>query len=208
VNAWAALRRSAWIAWVAHAAAGLTMLLVLRHGLDTNPDVASRMRFVTEQRAGWTLAWLPWNSAAVSILYFCVTFAAAHRLSPFAVALCSAAIACDLGAESILMGLLPELAGDQGKFLVWQRAAVLLTGYVANGLYTAAIAALLVPTRGAYPPAAVATGGIVVASGIALSGAALAGSVRGLFWTNAVLLPALLLWLLFVARDAQRRSTA
>jgi hypothetical protein len=161
---WAVLARAAWVAVATHAAAGLAMLLVLRHGLETNPDLQSRLRFVAEQRAAWTLAWLVWNVAALSILYFCVVFSAAHSegkaLAPFgfAVCLCSAAVACDLAAESILMGVLPGLTTDGSAFLVWQRAAVVLTGYVANGLYTVAILTLLWLTRGAYASTVVAVG--------------------------------------------------
>jgi hypothetical protein len=214
VSGWGALRRAAWLAWATHAAAGLTMLLVLQHGLETNADVDARMRFLAEQRVAWTLAWLPWNAAALSILYFCVRFAAAHRSDAnapalqFAVALCGAAIACDLLSESLFMGLLPELTRDRAAFLLWQRAAVLLTGYVANGLYTGAIATLVFATRSAYAAHGVAVGGVVAVAGAALSVAALLGSVSGMYWTNAVLMPALLLWLAFVALDARRRERA
>jgi hypothetical protein len=212
VSPWSRLARAAWIAVATHALAGLAMLLVLRQGLETNPDLDARLRFVAEHRAAWIGAWLVWNAAAVSILYFCVAFAAAHRgdahhagLS-FGVALCGAAIACDLGAESILMGLLPYLAADRGTFVVWERAAILLTGYVANGLYTGAILTLVVASRRAYAVHATAVGLLMAAAGIALSAAALLGSVSGMFWTNAVLLPSLLLWLALVARDAAQRE--
>jgi hypothetical protein len=213
-RAWARLCRAAWIAVATHALAGLAMLLVLQQGLETNPDLDARLRFLAEQRAAWIAAWLTWNAAALSILYFCVAFASAHRSEAnqtalaFAVALCSAAIACDLGAESILMGLLPELAGDRGRFLVWERAAVLLSGYVANGLYTVAIGTLWWSTRKAYASTALAAGLLTCLAGLTLSAAALAGSVSGMFWSNAVLLPGLLVWLAAVGRDAWRRASA
>jgi len=208
MSRWTRLKHASWIALATHALAGVTMLLVLRHGLETNPDLPARLRFLAEQRAAWTLAWLTWNAAALSILYFCVAFAAAHRSEGnrtalgFAVALCSAAIACDLSAESVLMGLLPELTADRAAFQVWHRAAILLTGYVANGLYTGAIAALVATTRRVYAPHETAVGVLVAAAGVWLSAAALAGSVSGMFWSNAALLPGLLLWLVAVARHA------
>jgi hypothetical protein len=210
---WRRLERASWIAWLTHAAAGLAMLLVLRNGLETNSDVQARLRFVAEHRTAWILAWLTWNVAALSILYFSVAFAAAHAQgrawAPFALALalCSAAVACDLGAESILMGLLPGLTTDAGAFIVWQRAAVVLTGYVANGLYTGATCVLWWSTRDAYSRPALLAGLLLCLAGGALSVAALLGSVAGLFWTNAVLLPALLAWLALVARDAGARAS-
>lgn len=211
---WLRLRRAAWLAAATHAVAGLALLLVLRHGLDTNPSLEARARFVAEHGAQWTSAWLTWNAAALSILYFCVAFAAAHwsehdtTTLALAVAVCTAAVACDLAAESILMGLLPGLTSDAAGFLLWSRSAVLLTGYVANGLYTLATLLLVWATRRAHPPLAVAAGLATAAAGVALSAAALAGSVAGMFWSNAVLLPSLLVWLAAVARHASRRARA
>lgn len=211
---WVGLSRAAWLATATHLAAGLAMLLVLRQGLETNPSLEARGRFIADHTALWTAAWLTWNAAALSILYFCVAFAGAHKTEAnqttlaFAVALCTAGMACDLSAESIEMGMLPGLAGDTGRFLLWHRSAVLLTGYVANGLYTAAILVLWWITRSAYGRLEVAVGLLLCLAGLALSCAALAGSVSGMFWSNAVLLPSLLVWLAAVARDASRRARA
>lgn len=223
---WVRLSRAAWLAAGAHVVAGLAMLLVLRHGLETAPSLEARIRFIAEHQALWTAGWLTWNAAALSILYFCVAFAAAHsadRERPplwFAVALCAAAVACDLGAESIFMGVLADLArpsldelsrgapGAASRFLLWQRSAVMLTGYVANGLYSGAILVLWWITRSAYGPLAVAAGLALCLAGFALSAAALVSSVAGMFWANVVLLPSLVVWLVAVARDASRRAGA
>lgn len=155
-----------------------------------------------------------------------MAFAAAHWAEhdttalALAVAVCTAAVACDLAAESILMGVVVDLArptldelsraapGAGSRFLLWQRSAVTLTGYVANGLYTLATLLLVWTTRRAHPPLAVAAGLATVAAGVVLSAAALAGSVAGMFWSNALLLPSLLVWLAAVASYASRRARA
>ncbi len=219
--AWSRLGRAAWLAAAAHAAAGLVMLLVLGRGLETAPNLESRLRFLAENEAAWTAGWLVWNAAALSILYYCVCFAAAHAESgpmAFAVALCCAAVACDLAAQSAFMGVLPQLArpaldevlgggagNDAALFLLWHRSAVVLTGYVANGLYTCATLVLCWTTRRAYPPVTVAAG-LVTCGGVALSAAAFAESVPGMYWANVVLLPGLIVWLVQVGRKAARSS--
>src|SRR5688572_2577835 len=76
--AWRRLSRAAILSLIVHLAAGIAMLVVLRHGLETNPDLNGRLRFLTEQKAQWIAAWLVWNAAALSILYFFVAFAAVH----------------------------------------------------------------------------------------------------------------------------------
>jgi hypothetical protein len=221
-DAWSRLRRAAWLAAAAHAAAGVVMLLVLGRGLETAPNLESRLRFIAENSPAWTAGWLVWNAAALSILYYCVCFAAAHAERgevTFAVALCSAAVACDLAAQSVFMGVLPQLArpaldevlgGGAGRdaalFLLWHRGAVALTGYVANGLYTCATLLLCWTTRREYPPATVAAGLLTCAGGVALSVAALAESVAGMFWANVLLMPSLIGWLLAVGREAARRA--
>jgi hypothetical protein len=221
---WLRLSRAAWLAAGTHIVAGLAMLLVLRHGLETAPSLEARLRFIAEHTPLWTAGWLTWNAAALSILYFCVAFAAAHSADReraplwFAVALCAAAVACDLGAESVFMGVLVELSrpsldelsrgvpGAASRFVLWQRSAVMLTGYVANGLYSAAILVLWWLTRSAYGRLEVAAGLVLCLAGFALSAAALAGSVAGMFWANVVLLPSLLVWLAAVARHASGRA--
>jgi len=79
------------------------------------------------------------------------------------------------------------------------RVAVMLSGYVANGLYSVTALILVWGARHAYP-AWVSTIGLAVGVfGIALSVAALLDSVGGMFWTNVFLVPCLLLWLAAVA---------
>jgi hypothetical protein len=208
------LSRAAWLALVVHLAAGLAMAIILRHGLETNADLADRLRFIVERRAWWTAGWLCWTLAAVTILSFYACFAAAHRstgaspalLGP-AVLLTVAAVGADCTAQAVEVFVLPGLAraADATGFLAWHRTAVLLTGFLANGLYTLSALLLVWAARSVYPRWIRIAGFGVVAGGSALSAAAWADSAAGMLWANVVLVPSLLLWLAGVAASAARR---
>lgn len=192
------LRRAAAITFCAHLVAGLSMAFVLRRGLETNPDFQDRLAFLFNHRALWTLGWLAWTFAALAILYFYLVFAAAHqRSSHFAVYLTVAALGPDLAAQAIEIGVLPN-AGPE-VFLTLHRLAVMLSGYVANGLYSATALMLVWGARQAYPAWVSIIGLAVGVFGIALSVAALFDWTAGMFWTNVFLVPSLLAWLAAVA---------
>ncbi|HKC11401.1 MAG TPA: hypothetical protein VKI41_05020 [Vicinamibacteria bacterium] len=185
------------------------MALILRHGLETNADLADRLRFVAQRRLLWTTGWITWTVAAVTILNFYARFAAAHRsrgASPAplrtAVVLTVAAVGADWTAQSFEMFVLPGLAraGNTAGFLAWHRAAVLLTGFLANGLYTIAALLLVWASRHAYPRWIQMAGFGVVAGGSILSAMAWADSAVGMLLANVLLVPSLLVWLAGVAR--------
>src|SRR5262249_5951747 len=117
MDRWKRLRQAAWIAIVVHFIAGLCMYFVLGHGLETEPDLAKRISFITEHRIRWTLAWVPWNLAALAILNFFAAVASAHsvderstRWLKIAVIVASIGVLFDLSAEAIEMFLIPHLA--------------------------------------------------------------------------------------------------
>jgi hypothetical protein len=193
------LQRTATIAFCVHLVAGAAMAFILRHGLETNPDLLNRVSFIVDHAALWTFAWLTWTAAAIAILCFYGAFASVHRTGPIAVWLTIAAIGPDLCAQAIEIGVLPQTATRADLFVTLHRIAVLMSGFVANGLYSASALILAWTTRRVYPAwvwaADVATG----VFGLALSAAALLNSADGMFWANVVLVPSLLLWLLGVA---------
>lgn len=208
-----ALRRTAWLSVAVHLLAGLAMALVLRHGLETNPDFLDRLRFLVEHKRLWQLAWFPWNLAALAMLYFVVCYRRAHRghglgdhALDYALVLCAAAVPLDLTAEAIEMAAIPELAAlpqgseDSGganpfvQFHVWHRTAVILTGCFANGLYTLSAVMLTWSTCRVHPRWLTAAGFVVGLGGLGLSAAALLDSVMGMFLANVILVPAILLW--------------
>lgn len=222
---WSRLRRAAVLSLAVHFVAGLAMAVVLRHGLETNPDLSSRLRFVVEHNVEWTLAWLTWHVAAFSILWFFMCFEAAHSFEEskrgvlrLAVILVAAAIVPDLIAESIEIGVLPALARDamnanepahsthaRELYVTIHRIAVMMTGYLANGLYTLATVLAVWSTRRVYAPWIWSAGLTVGVFGFAMSASALADSVAGLFWANAGLVPAIVVWQVGVAVDASKR---
>ena len=194
------LRRAAVLAFCAHLLAGLGMAVVLRRGLETTPVLQDRLAFLANHRALWTGAWLTWTFAAVAILYFYMAFADVHLpASRLPVLLTVIALSPDLAAQAIEIGVLPSLASAPELFLTFHRVAVMLSGYLANGLYSVTAMILAWGARRAYPPWISAVGLAVGVFGIGLSIAALLDSVAGMFWTNALLLPALLIWLAAVA---------
>lgn len=251
---WLNLRNASVISILVHSCAGLAMFFILREGLDANPDFAARMTFLVERRSEWTLAWMVWNAAAFSILYFYYSLVKAHHrwsnsnseVKPtrrpygtlsamhFALALSTVAVALDLAAESIQMGVLPDIAAkyppvDPGQmspvpgvmslagqpqaaawtrtlFEAFNRMSIMLTGCMANFLYTATATVLLIATRKRYGLVTLVSGALISISGTWLSVACILNSVSQMFWTNAVLLPALLGWQLSIALDAQKRG--
>ena len=198
------LQRPAIVAFCIHLLAGAAMAAILRHGLETNPDLQSRLGFLVDHRVLWTLGWLTWTAAAIAILYFYIAFAAGHSEDTsstpalrLAVLLTAAAIAPDLSAQAIEIGVLPDLAGlnDPDRFVLFHRTAVLMSGYVANGLYSLSALILAWSTRNAYRPWIWLAGLAVGCFGFLLSAAALMNSPAGMFWSNVVLVPAILVWL-------------
>jgi hypothetical protein len=212
------LRRAAWFALIAHAAAAAALATVLRPGLQTAPDLESRLNYLVAHRYLWIAAWATWNVSAVSILVF--FFAFARRHAGFAVPVCAAAVACDLAGEAIQMGLLPELAaraiGGGARpsfagapaqlFLAFARTADLLSGAAANGLYVLATGLAVGGSRRIYPKWITWIGGAIVVAGVWLSVAAILHTVFGMIASNVLLMPALLAWLFGVARDKGNRG--
>jgi hypothetical protein len=187
------LRRAAVIAFVTHLVAGLCMLIVLGPGLDTNPDIGARLQYIASHRAAWTGAWLTWHLAAFSILYFYAAFTTVHGLKRYAVYLTILAMAADFTGETIEWAFIPSVAAT--AYAPLHRSAVLLSGFVGNTLYSLSALFLARSAREAYPRYTTIAGYAVGAVGMALSVSVVIDSATGMLWTNALLLPILLLWL-------------
>lgn len=214
-RAWRIASVAAWAALGTHLLASLALLVLLHDGLDTNPDATSRLAYIAGHRAAWIGGWLTWHGASLSIVVFIELIAAAaregDRAAPacVAAALAIAALAMDLAGQTLLIGFMPPAADpliDPAFILRVHRIAVLLSGYAGNGLYTLAslltAAQLWRESNGLMRLAGLTIG----VSGAALSVAALVGSARGMYWSNAALLPSLLIWLGCVALLARRRA--
>jgi hypothetical protein len=131
----------------------------------------------------------------LAILYFYMVFSETHLPSRrFALALTVAALGPDLAAQAIEIGIRPT-PENSSTFLLLHRVAVLLSGYAANGLYSLTALLLAWYARRVYPQWLTGVGIAVAVFGFALSVAALFDSAAGMFWTNVLLVPSLLLWL-------------
>ncbi len=214
---WARLRVAARLALATHLLAGVAMATILRHGLETNPVLGDRVRFIADHVVLWRVAWLSWSVAAVSILYFFASFVSAHGTPPvdpasgrgLVLMLAVVAVSTDLTAEVIEIGVAPglarqavaEMAGTDAShstatlFATFHRTSVMLSGFLANGLYSVIALVLTVVGRREYPKWVSWAGVGVGVAGILLSVACLMDSVGGMVWSNVALLPLLLVWL-------------
>jgi len=200
------LKVAAAVAFWVHLAAGVSMALIMRHGLETNLNFANRLSFLVNHRALWTVGWLTWTAAAIAILVFYAAFSAAHHTGRVAVYFTVIAIAADFSAQMIEIAILPGLAqrviaqhAPAEVFVAVHRAAVMLSGFMANTLYSLSAWILAWTTRHAYARWIWGAGVLTGYAGLALSIAAFANSAAGMMWTNVVLVPCLLLWLAGVA---------
>jgi hypothetical protein len=199
------LRIAAIAAFWIHLLAGAAMVLILRCGLETNPNLHDRLVFIANHRALWIAGWLTWTAAAFAIFYFYKTFSSAHGLGKLALFLTAAGMVADLSGQKIELAL-PGLAGrvlglNAGidEFMKFHRAAVMLSGYFGNGMYSISALILAWRTRHLYPPWVSAAGIATGCFGLALSAAALKDSASGMLWTNFFLVPCILVWLAGVA---------
>jgi small multidrug resistance pump len=170
--------------------AAVAMLLVLRSGTEVVPSFAARAMYI-EQHAGlWRAGWAVWIAAASSLLAFYTWWGAWLPSRRWGIAACAIAIAgfaCDLMAESLMIGWLP------GKIETLAPMASLLTGGAANGLYTLAGMLLTVGTRKLRGPLRV-WAWATWASGAALTAFTIAGSVAGITISTAVLMTLFCPW--------------
>ncbi len=169
---------------VVNAVAALAILAVLRPGTELIPDVAERVAYIASHLVVWRAGWALWIAAALSLLAFYAWWGARLRRRSWALAaflVAAAGVACDLLAESLFIGWLPE------RIEQVQRIGSLLTGGAANGLYTLAGIILTVQTPSLR-------GGLLVwtwavwAAGVALTATAFAGSLSGMAISTSALM--------------------
>jgi hypothetical protein len=169
---------------VINAIAALAILAVLRPGTELVPEVAERVAYIMSHPVAWRAGWGLWIAAALSLLAFYAWWGArlprrSWALAAFLVAVVG--VACDLTAESLFIGWLPE------RIEQVQRIGSLLTGGAANGLYTLAGIILTVQTRSLR-------GGLLVwtwavwAAGAALTATSVAGSLAGMLVSTSALM--------------------
>ena len=205
------LIRAAYLAAVLNAVAAIVMVAVLRPGLPGGGDsVAQRLAFIQGHVGQWRVGWLTWNLAALSLLALYVALGRVAGtqgtlLVRLALLFAAAGLAGDLAAEALIMGLEPSLSPS--AFAVAERATLLLTGYVGNGLYTLAGAMLTWCLRRALPRWLVAGAIALWAAGFALSLMTLIDSTAGEVVTTVMVMVLFVGWAGLVGRWAQQRAS-
>jgi hypothetical protein len=193
----AAIRASApYVCAAMNAAAILAMATVLREGTEVVPAVADRIGYIAGHPALWRAGWVVWIGAAISLVAFYAWWGSFLRRSAVAVAalaVASAGLACDLFAESLLLGWLP---------LDYDRIApfsTLLTGAVANGLYTLAGIVLTIATRSLRGSRLALTWAVWLAGG-ALTACTLARVPSGIAISTGALFALFCPWVAWLGR--------
>jgi len=151
---------------IANGLAALVLLVVLAPATPLTADPAERARYVADHLLLWRLGWGTWMLAALTLLWFYVWWRAKTGAPHAALAVAAAGLLVDLSAETLLVVAAPD------AFLAVAPLAYVLTGVVANGLYTVAGIALTLATRlSAFERAWAAlmwSGGLVLSVGTAL----------------------------------------
>ena len=112
----------------------VAMAAFLRFGTEIVSAVADRIAYISQHPAIWRAGWALWIAAAITLVGFYAwwgSFIRDPRRALAAVVIASAGLCCDLFAESLLIGWLPERYDTAAPLATW------LTGGAANGLYTA-----------------------------------------------------------------------
>src|SRR6185436_5230896 len=140
----------AWLAVATHVVASAAMLLLLREGLPPASG-AERIAYIAAHRAAWTIGWLTWQLAVVSLiaLYAVLARRLGGPLPLPALAIGTAGAAIDIATNVRYIVILPRLGGD--AFALLDRELEAMTGYAANGLYTLAFVLFVIAGRCVLP---------------------------------------------------------
>ena len=194
---------AAYFASAANLAAGATMVF-LRPGIAAGASsLSARIAYVANHTSAWRIGWVVWHLAAIALIAFLVGLALlwqerAPIASAVAIVAAAAGLAADLSAEAILAGAVPGLSPPD--FAVLERTALVLTGYLGNGLYVVAGITLMLIGRREIPRGLLWLGAAVWASGLWLSAASLVDSSTGQLVSTAALVPLFVVWAALMGR--------
>jgi len=171
-------------------AAVLVLATVLAPGTPVIADVAERERYVGANLFVWRVGWSVWMLAAASLLWMYVWWRARIGGPHVALAVALVGIVADWSAEILLI-----VSGADGYRAI-APFAFLLTGAVANGLYTLAGIVLTLATP--LGPAARAYAAVMWSAGVALSLAALVDLAPLVAFATALLFAMFVPWCLWL----------
>jgi hypothetical protein len=195
-----ALRRRAPVACaVANLAGIVAMAAVLRFGTEIVPLPADRVAYITAHPVLWRAGWSAWIASGITLVAFYAwwgSFLDRPRWGFAAVAVAALGLSCDFAGESLLIAWLPR------DYDTLARAATLLSGAAANGLYTLAgiVLTLATPSLRGFLRAMTWT---VWLAGGALTALAIAGSPIGIAVSTAILFVLFCPWVLLIGRMLQ-----
>ena len=192
-----------WICAILNAVAAVAMLFVLRGGTEALSSITQRATYIAGHALLWRTGWAVWMMAGISLVAFFAWWGAwisSHRQALVALAVGLAGLACDLFAESLLIGWLPDRIDTVAPL------AALLTGGAANGLYSVAGALLTLCTPALRGPLRVLAWA-VWASGFALTIFTISGSVFGMVISTAALMTLLCPWVAAFGWQLTREKT-
>lgn len=189
----------AWLAVATHVVASAAMLLLLREGLPPASD-AERIAFISAHRAAWTIGWLTWQLAVVSLiaLYAVLAKRFGGPLPLAALAIATAGAAIDIATNVRYIVILPRLNGE--AFALLDRELEAMTGYAANGLYTLAFVLFAIAGRYELPRLANVLATPIAISGFALAIGAMLHHAPAEIVSSAILFPLFTLWTILIAR--------
>jgi hypothetical protein len=207
---------------IMHVAGLAAMAFLLRGGILTEPSVRVRMRYIADHSLGWTIGWIIWMLAGLSIVAFYAWWARqlAHsnarilplplgegrgegrgasrwQLSAAGVLLAAIGMICDWTGESISAFALVESAVSPNagfeSFLKEERSAMLLTAGAANFFYSLGGLLLMLATPD-LPRWVRGTMWATWAAGLVMALSAVAGVISGIVVTTVLLFPLLIVW--------------
>jgi hypothetical protein len=150
---------------VANLIAVVVLALVLAPGTPVVPDLAERERYIREHLLAWQLGWATWMVAAATLVW-CYAWWRRRVSGPhLAVTVAFLGIAADWSAEIALI-----VSGADGYRAI-APLAFLMTGAIANGLYT--VAGVLLTLATPLRPAGRAYAALMWSAGISVSFGAL-----------------------------------
>jgi hypothetical protein len=201
----------AFVAAAANAVASLVMVLVLRPGLPGfGTTDADRLSYIQTHVVEWRLGWLSWNAAAITLLSFFVALSQCAKSDAPLVArvalLCATAgLAADLAAEALIMGLQPTATAQ--LFPVLERATLLLTGYLGNGLYSVCGGLLTWSLRAMLPRRLVLLAVPLWGAGLILSMVTMLDWIAGEIVVTGIVMTLFVLWTLLVGMWARTSAS-
>lgn len=195
-----------------HALGLLTMAVLLRPGMVTQPSAYFRARYISEHTAQWTGGWCVWMCCALSLVALYAWWGSrlnARRIAMLAVGLAAAGAVFDLSGEFTAVLLLVERAAgaighptywDRPSFEFSQRLVTLLTAGFANLLYTLGGILLMWQSKG-LPASVRLMMWCTWIAGLAMTVAAAVNSTDGMVMATIVLFPLLILWTFWMGRN-------